>query len=666
MNILLVGDEPSVAEALDSAIASQPGHVVCWTACRDAVSSAEAMAELDLLITDVVMEPVDGFTLSKQLRARFPEMRAVFVTEYDLSQFSDLLNGDKLLHKPIVQSALAALIKEVPDVEGKITASVNASASALTEKVVAAAITRELAPGEDAAKGQQIGGYRIVRRMGDGKWGTTYQAIRLSSERNVTLEILSPALQADPIAKAGFHEEIAAKSQVRYRAILAVYGAEAAEEYVFWTGEYLEGRRFSEMLESATLDDAMAWVVIRGVADAMGYLAEYNIAHSLFEASDILVCADDKVCVANLAVARGASPSEQAEIQALASVTASALREGKASSPGLAALLGRMQKSGEGGFSSWAEMTDRAAELHQMPGAHQPFVSDPGDATEAAPVTVPTPPRRSLMAIGAAIVGVAAAIVLGFLVFSNLAKPRDLNGLVEVPAGDFLYQDGLRLSIPRFWIDKYEVTLGQYGEFLAALEKNPTKAYDYPNQPKEKTSHKPYSWETYYKNAVSGTPVGFVQIDTSCPVFLVDWYDAYAYAKWKGRRLPTEAEWEKAARGQNGFLFPWGNTFDPKNCNSSSDYNDDPKVKGTVDGFNRWSPVDAIMADKSPYGAIGMAGNVAEWTGTWDPISKLPVVRGGSYHSPDCMLTRRIFLSPDSASEYVGFRTVSDSGPASK
>jgi len=134
--------------------------------------------------------------------------------------------------------------------------------------------------------------------------------------------------------------------------------------------------------------------------------------------------------------------------------------------------------------------------------------------------------------------------------------------------------------------------------------------------------------------------VKFIPIDMNCPQFLVTWWDAYAYAKWKGRELPTEEQWEKAARGTDARQYPWGNDWDPKKCNSAADYNEDPRTKGSVDGWNRWCPVDAIMADKSPYGVIGMAGNVSEWTDSWDPKHERPVIRGGNYHTPENKVTR--------------------------
>ena len=154
-----------------------------------------------------------------------------------------------------------------------------------------------------------------------------------------------------------------------------------------------------------------------------------------------------------------------------------------------------------------------------------------------------------------------------------------------------------------------------------------------------------------------------------CPVFNVDYFDAYAYAKWKGRRLPTEEEWEKAARGPAGNLYPWGNEWDPKKLNAGGDYleNSPDGYKPAVDGFNWWAPVDAFAkTDRSPYGVVGMAGNVSEWTDSSNADKSEVVIRGGNFKSTatQALTTSSIKQDPYFFRETLGFRTASDNPPA--
>lgn len=160
-----------------------------------------------------------------------------------------------------------------------------------------------------------------------------------------------------------------------------------------------------------------------------------------------------------------------------------------------------------------------------------------------------------------------------------------------------------KVFLDDFYIDKTEVTNKQYKEFIDA------------------TGHRtPPDWTGgAYQEKLADNPVVFV-----------NWFDAEAYCKWRNKRLPTEAEWEKAARGTDGRVFPWGNEFDIKKVN-------------TMGEFGGTTPVGFFPDGKSPYGLLDMAGNVQEWTSDWykpyqnndfnDPDygEKFKVVRGGGW-----------------------------------
>lgn len=210
-------------------------------------------------------------------------------------------------------------------------------------------------------------------------------------------------------------------------------------------------------------------------------------------------------------------------------------------------------------------------------------------------------------------------------------------GMVLVPAGEFVMgadnsapdeRPRRTVNVPAFYIDKFEVT---NKEFKVVF---PTHTFE-----ERKADH---------------------------PVTGVTWSQAVAYAQAVGKRLPTEEEWEKAARGTDGREWPWGNVFDPKLCNSAREQN-----PGTM-------KIGQFRPGASPYGMLDMAGNAYEWTSSWyQPYpgnsdvkneygQVYRVLRGGSYLSQRFIVRTiaRHYDKIDSAREDYGFRCAMDANAA--
>lgn len=216
----------------------------------------------------------------------------------------------------------------------------------------------------------------------------------------------------------------------------------------------------------------------------------------------------------------------------------------------------------------------------------------------------------------------------------------DLDKMVEVPAGVFLYgYDKHEENIEQpFYIDVYPVTNSQYAEFMKAGGYSDDK---YWSEEGRKWREKNNITEPKYWNDIRWNPPKY-------PVVGISYYEAEAYANWAGKRLPTEKEWEKAARGTDGREYPWGNEFDKSKCNTRS-------------GINMTSRVDRYPNGISPYGCYDMAGNVWEWTSSdYEGEKGTKVRRGGSWFD-DHVLAHCAYQAgffPNVRGDAWGFRCV--------
>jgi serine/threonine-protein kinase len=190
------------------------------------------------------------------------------------------------------------------------------------------------------------------------------------------------------------------------------------------------------------------------------------------------------------------------------------------------------------------------------------------------------------------------------------------------------------VSVAPFYIDTTEVTNAQYREFV-----------------RSGAGVAPPDWKN-----------GDLEPGTErLPVVNVSWTDAAAYAAWAKKRLPTEAEWELAARGFDGRQYPWGNTFSRELANSQED------------GATRPAVVGSYAKGASPFGVLDMARNVAEWVADdYEPYpgssaKRVPgqkVFRGGTYRAPvkDLSAWERFYTKGSDRYAVLGFRCARDAG----
>ncbi len=798
MKILIVDDEIAICELLKSYLEEQPGLTVfSATSGSDAIRCVKEQQGVDLLITDVVMEPIDGFSLRESLIEMLPDMQTVFISGYDLSGHGERVGGNKMLSKPVDQEDLIVEVQEAaarahalvqlrhklanPEAdsepeedsyeeaaagntltanlshlmqkqgftgrldqfqlvdiiqmccisrrtgrlrvwkgvekgvlflnEGRIVhaacggelgeeavykiiswdfgefsldediQSPQQSISAGWEHVVMEGVRRrdesgETAsskPGESGLIGKTIGDYAIDQKLGEGEWGSVYLAEQLTISRPVALKILRDDLHLNPEAVQKFIADSSAKANVQHPAIVSVYEAGEANGVYFYTREYVDGTTLADLSAAGTeIDQQLALKVIRTVSEALSYLNHTKTPHTPVTATNIFITGQNTPRLANLATVDGdVSVPVQQEIQALSKIVSAALKEGVNASPEVRAMLTKMRTDGAGGYLSWGALIQDVRALEPKVVPQDAYKLSARDEAAVRAVEMEKARQRKSNIIN--LVGILSLIPLVIIVilwrFSGSPDGKIFDGMIEIPAGEFTYQDGERLDLPTFYIDEFEVSLGMYKRFLDDLPNHPEGAFAHEDMSEGK-SHKPAGWDLMLEAALrknvtyQGAPM-----DINMPVFNVDWFDAYAYAKWAGRRLPTEQEWEKAARGPNGNLYPWGSEMDAKRANTSIDYSPDPRAEGTVDGWNRWAPVDAHPGDKSHYGVRNMAGNVIEWTATIapdpnSPTEMLPVLRGGSFESADVLLTRRnIIFIKEKFDPRVGFRTASDTAP---
>lgn len=301
-------------------------------------------------------------------------------------------------------------------------------------------------------------------------------------------------------------------------------------------------------------------------------------------------------------------------------------------------------------------------------------------------------------------------VLLSLMIWAGISVAAE-PGMVVIPAGEFMmgsdkkedaqvrkefgnikpwYLDEhpqRKVNLPAFAIDQYEATNAQYREFVTKMQHAPPTVWVDSGYILSLKMEKVIALDVAQLRNLANK-VFHLDIDTGkmdkepllkairerlatmdkLPVTFVSWFDADQFCKWAGKRLPTETEWEKAARGTQGLEFPWGSEWAAGKANTGDETWDDGVA-----------PVGSYKTDQSPFGVFDLAGNVSEWVADW--YAAYP---GSDYKSDDFGQSNKVYrgaawgreghyaihlfqrgayrgrLSPDSALADVGFRCARD------
>lgn len=510
-------------------------------------------------------------------------------------------------------------------------------------------------PTDRLTPGTQIGDYHLTELLYDGQTTRTWKAQQISVDREVVIDSLNQAFQDDEGVVAAFIHDVRAKANVDHPLIGSVFEAVQERRFCFYARENLTGDTLEELQQSAKqLKPERVIHIIHQIAEANLYLEEHKVASLPIQTDQIYISEHYLTRLINMAVGgkRDHSVSTQ-DKHTIATALLGILKPACPGSTRTRSLLSYMADLEREIPLTWEQILGLSEEVeHHLYESSEPLASGPSTTH-----LYKRDDNKKVAGFIAAVIIVIGIYAIVSLVLNQPSKPkqRELTCMVAIPAGSYSTHDGLQTILSPFWIDAHEVTIAEYAKFLKAmniLSPQQRAIYQHENQPEEKTDHLPNDWGNYYQAAKNGRTWRNLPMDPNCPVTGIDWWDAYTYASYKRRRLPSQEEWHAAL--QHSLKADQALTPSP------------------------WGQVDHDPADSTKNGIYGLAGNVSEWCSKMskDPVfptkPKMPLLLGGSYLKNHSSATSREWLNAanlntDDARNLrrldIGFRTVSSSAP---
>ena len=646
-NVLIVEPDHSLGQRIAQLIlAARPDAVVNVLAKpEEGIAALVHYPDLDLCVCELYFDTGDGLGLLSAVRSRFRRARVIVVSEYNLQNFADYTQGLSIFPTPLDESVFMSTCRDALD----------------------------------TLEGHEFPPFRLGKKQPPDRWGDCYAAYDTGVKRDIFITVCHSWATPDDVDR--FRKTSALMARAVHPNVEAVYLAGSYQGREYFCREKWDVPNLAEMATAGHyIEPRLAAQIIHIVGAVVIFWDSNQFPHTTVGATDVTVSPQGVIKVANCVnPTREPTPPGIGDLSALSHAVRALLPPGEEIPGNLLNLLDRLAV----GMVPLVQIVNEAQVIDNNLAPERAIAVTEEHKVAQKEIELERRKQKRTQYIG---IGAFILVVLGVgaVLYSRLDPPsREFNEMVKIPAGPYVYQTGPATIDKDYYIDKYEVTFGQYLKFLRAVDKAGSDAAWRNDAQKGEKDHQPKDWADH--TDPNGQPVAgifhcikyheayskvFLTLDD--PVFNIDWYDAECYAKWAGKRLPDEHEWEKAARGPEGLLFPWGNTF-KQLANNSVPLPGQDRTSVVVHAYDT---VDQMPGDKSPYGIFGMAGNVSEWTDTVVPSSRMEslqvaVIRGANFktnsqehavltyrNTSDGVLSYRAF--------WIGFRCVSDTPPAPK
>ena len=326
MKILLVDDDGDMIEVVLPVLTSRSDvEVHVAYSGKEAIDYAAGWGTVDLLITDVVMKPMDGFTLRKEIESLFPGVKTIFTTGYNLEDYSEFTRGCQVLTKPFDAASLLVAIGHDFPLPLPVA---ELESQPLVEPGTQPDTTTALQPGE------MLGDYKIVRLLSETSGGSIYEAVQISMHRPVAMKVLAPHLQEDTVVREQFISDARAKAGVQHPAILSVFEAGDSGPFSYYSIEYVDGANLADYhIHCKELDDPLALQLIRVAAEGVSYLDAHGISYAPLKPSSLYVDVTRRPRLANPATQSVSHPDPGHEIASLSQIVAQVLPGGRGRTP---------------------------------------------------------------------------------------------------------------------------------------------------------------------------------------------------------------------------------------------------------------------------------------------------------------------------------------------